>query len=178
MFRPLLVTCLALSFCHLGCGDEGTDEHEGYDDVILEGHVTDETMLGMGNALDAADPITSATRSPGLDTPEEGAALAAETIPTFSWHIGEAGRPARPAHGDPYSGYATYLQFSSTSESHLVEVFTSELTYTPSAEVWDKLAATGESVTLTLIGADFEVDRVIQDGGPYQGTITSLDISP
>lgn len=185
MTRSLALLIPTLSLLTFGCSDDHEEEDEGYEDVILEGEVTDETMLGLGNALEAGDPVVSQAKAPTLDAPTDGASLSADTIPTFTWHIGAAARAVRlaqgstrPAHGDPYSGYATYLEVGIEAEEPIAKVLTNEASWTPSAEVWNDLASVGEAITVTLIGAEFEQDRVIQDGGPYQGSVTQFETTP
>lgn len=183
MTRSILTLIPALCLLGSGCSNE-EEEHEGYEDVILDGDVTDETMIGLANALEADNPAASSTSAPTLDSPTDGAALPAETIPTFSWHVGTSALVARlaptstePAHGDPYSGYATYLEFTVGGETP-VQVLTSELSWTPTTEAWDELAAAGQPITLTLVGAEFEQDRVLQDGGPYAGSTIEFEVTP
>ncbi len=183
MTRSILALIPALCLLGSGCSNE-EEEHEGHEDVILEGDVTDETMVGLANALEAGDPVASSAKAPTLDSPTEGASLPAGTIPTFTWHVGASTLAARPApgatepmHGDPYSGYATFLEFMVGTEA-AVEVLTSELSWTPTDEAWDALVAAGQPITLTLVGAEFEQDRVIQDGGPYAGSTIEFEVTP
>jgi hypothetical protein len=82
------------------------------------------------------------------------------------------------AHGDPFTGTATYLVFSTDSDPKLLRVLTSEASYTPDAAAWDKLVAAGKPITLTLTGAEFETNRIAQDGGPYKGSSTQFTIAP
>lgn len=178
----------AISLLTVACA--GMDNGHGVEDVLLFGEVTDETMLGMANAMEASAPMSSSTKSPTLDYPEHQASLPAGTIPTFTWHLGSGSDAARtstnglsptaiePAHGDPFSGYATYLEFMVGMEAPMTEVLTSELSWTPSQEVWDTFVAAGQPIMVMLIGAEFEQDRVIQDGGPYEGSVIEFEVVP
>lgn len=166
------------------------DDGHGVEDVLLFGDVTDETMMGMANALEAAEPVVSSLKSPTLDYPLNDESLTAGTIPTFTWHVGASSDAARtvsgasgpmatePAHGDPFSGYATYLEFMIGMDAPMTEVLTSELSWTPSQEVWDTFVAADQPIMLMLIGAEFEQDRVIQDGGPYEGSVIEFEVTP
>lgn len=82
------------------------------------------------------------------------------------------------AHGDPYSGTATYLRFSIDAAPTLIEGFTSKTSYTPSAASWEKLTGAGAPITLTLVSAVFEQNRVSQDGGPFAGSAVTFTIAP
>lgn len=85
---------------------------------------------------------------------------------------------AAHAHGDPFSGNATLVVFASSSDPKLVRVFTGATEYTPSADAWAKIRGAGGEVTLTLVGAVFEQNRIGDSGGPYQGSVTTFTVSP
>lgn len=74
------------------------------------------------------------------------------------------------AHGDPLTGTATWLVFATAKEPALVRVFTDQTTFLPGQETWDKLAAAGEEITLTLIAADFDNNRIADGGDPVIGS--------
>jgi hypothetical protein len=78
-----------------------------------------------------------------------------------------AGTPVAHAHGDPISGPAYYLIFSSSTEKELVKVFTTGTDYQPGGNEWNKLKGVDGTVTLRLVWADFEENRIVQDGGPW-----------
>lgn len=82
------------------------------------------------------------------------------------------------AHGDPFNGTGTFLVFSTDTTPNLVRVFTSNTTYTPSAEAWGKMTSAGKPITLKLVSAIFESNRVAQDGGPFAGTTTTFTVAP
>jgi hypothetical protein len=86
-------------------------------------------------------------------------------------------RSAR-AHGTAYTGTATYLRFSVDSDPKLVEVFTSNTSYTPAPDLWEKLTGAGKPITLSLVSAVFEENRVAQDGGPFAGSTVTLTVAP
>lgn len=82
------------------------------------------------------------------------------------------------AHGDPLVGPAAFLVFSTASDAKLVRVFTSLTSYTPSQTVWDKMIAANAEITLSLIGAEFDNNRIADSGGPFQGSKFVFTITP
>jgi hypothetical protein len=82
------------------------------------------------------------------------------------------------AHGTPFSGTATWVVFSTAANSKLHRVFTSELSHTPLQAAWDTLMAAGAPITVTLVGAIFEDNRLAADGGPFEGSSTTFTIAP
>jgi hypothetical protein len=95
-----------------------------------------------------------------------GAALSA--VPIRSAH----------AHGDPFNGYGTLVAVSSTSNPKLARVFTGATSWTPSAAVWQTIVDDGGDLIVTLVGADFEQNRIPEGAGPYVGSVTALHIAP
>lgn len=85
---------------------------------------------------------------------------------------------AAQAHGDPLVGPAAFLTFSTASDAKLTRVFTSLSSYTPSQEVWDKMVAANAEITLSLVGAEFDNNRIADSGGPFQGTKYAFTITP
>ncbi|WP_437979178.1 hypothetical protein WMF11_25025 [Sorangium sp. So ce295] len=89
------------------------------------------------------------------------------------------GGPRRAlAHGDPYSGTATFVVFSDEAGTKLLRVLTSQQEFTPSQEAWDEMAAVGVPITLELVSAIFEQNRVGPDDGPVAGAAMQFTISP
>jgi hypothetical protein len=64
-----------------------------------------------------------------------------------------------------------------SSGETLVRVLTSAMSYTPSQEPWDKLMSANKAVTLSLVTAIFEQDRVAQDGGPFGGSSITFTVA-
>ena len=85
-------------------------------------------------------------------------------------------RAAR-AHGDPFNGYGYFMTIKSSADPKLCRVFTGATSFTPSSEVWSKISAAGE-VTVELVGAAFENNRIPSGGGPFLGSTTNLTITP
>jgi hypothetical protein len=218
-YRTLLLIPLA-SVLVYAC-DHAVEPPAGYDDVLLQGTVTDEALVAFAGALDQATPAGMPARAPTLDSPPESAAIPRASGTTFSWHFGmtasaprggsadlpekaawwsplhPAARAEKPirllqkpirelfgsvrsayAHGEPFTGAATFLVFSTDSDPRLLRVLTSETSYAPDVAAWDKLAAAGKPITLTLSAAEFENNRIIQDGGPFAGSSMTFTITP
>lgn len=136
-----------------------------------------------------ASPIPTFTWHHGnkasLRTPDEtpaGPALLrlATTAPSWARPLAELFGPPRAAHahGDPVNGTATFLTFSTKSDPKLVRVFTTNTTLTLGEEAWDKIAKAGEEVTLSLIAADFDNNRIADGGAPVQGTKYTFTVTP
>jgi hypothetical protein len=85
---------------------------------------------------------------------------------------------AASAHGEPMNGAATFLVFSTKSDPKLVRVLTDQLSYTPSQEAWDKLVGAKTEITLSLIGATFDANRIADGGDPVQGSELKFTITP
>lgn len=100
--------------------------------------------------------------------------------PTLS-AFGELIGPIRTAwaHGVPFSGTAVLMTFSSASNPKLLRVFTADasLTYTPTADDWSTLVA-ARAFDLDLVSAVFSDNRLLPDGGPFQGSKTSFTVAP
>lgn len=103
-----------------------------------------------------------------------------ESPSTFRSALGEFFGPVKAAHahGDPLVGPATFLVFSTATNPKLARVFTNLTSYTPAQAVWDKLVATNAEITVSLIGAEFDNNRIADGGGPVQGTKFVFTISP
>ncbi|WP_437275583.1 hypothetical protein WME90_30600 [Sorangium sp. So ce375] len=88
--------------------------------------------------------------------------------------------PARAAwaHGTPINGRAYFLVFATAERELLLRVFTTKLSYTPDAAAWDKLRAAGAPITVSVINAVFENNRIVQGGGPFSGEPLTFSIQP
>lgn len=188
----------------------------GYEDVLLEGLVTDEALVSFVQALEKGPPVDDPAQAAIVDWPEDGSKLPRDTPSSFCWRFSGAARldrgapapadrwaalspgaalssapawtsplrellgpPRRAlAHGDPFNGVATYLVFSTSAEPRLLRALTGDDVFTPSKEAWDRMAATGETITLRLVSAFFEQNRVTPDGGPFEGATMQFTIAP
>ncbi|UQA62081.1 hypothetical protein E8A73_017030 [Polyangium aurulentum] len=190
----------ALVWASLGAGacggeDGGTSggatppDMEG---VIYAGGANDEALYALLTATAKDDPKQEAA----IDTPEEGAMLPKDPAASFSWHISGTGASLSPsfdpagalrewlgvraahAHGTPVNGRGYLLVFSVPGNDKLLRVFTTELSYTPDASAWSKLASAGAPITLTITNAIFEDSRVAQGGGPFLGEGVTFSVGP
>ncbi|MEZ4295843.1 MAG: hypothetical protein R3B70_12775 [Polyangiaceae bacterium] len=75
------------------------------------------------------------------------------------------------------NGTATFLVFSTKTDPKLVRVFTTDTTFTPGQATWDTLAGAGEEITLSLVAADFDNNRIADGGDPVQGTQFTFSIA-
>ncbi len=194
------------------CSETPTEAPVGYDDVGLEGKVTDETLVAFIQALEKGAPKEVASQAAVISAPATGEVLARNPPPSFRWGFGAEARRSGPAlerwagldatwrpavmglvaplrellgpprsalaHGDPYSGIATYLVFSTEANPRLLRVLTSAEELVPSQAAWDEMAKQGKAITLTLVSAIFEQNRVTQDGGPFAGKGITFTIAP
>jgi hypothetical protein len=206
--RFLLLVPLACAAIYACDDHDHAEVPTSYDDVIYAGATTDEALLALVSALDQKAPADIPSQAPTLDTPAAGAlpktpiptfswhvgAMAARTparlpvlLPApkpaeraFLSPLAELVGPVRSAHahGTPFTGTATWLVFSTDANAKLARVLTSETSYTPAQAVWDRMVQANAPITLTLVGAVFADNRIVMDGGPFQGSKTTFTISP
>lgn len=172
--RSFLAVALPLTLltAALGCGDDAADGSGGggtggapaEDAVVYEGGATDEAYRELASLTATDDPAEHAT----FTSPEAGATIASGTLPAFAW--------ALPRHGDPVNGRAFRLTFRGADGAVALEVFTLLESYTPTAEAWTDVAAATDPVSVELVSAIFENNRVSQDGGPFVGDTLSLTV--
>ena len=86
--------------------------------------------------------------------------------------------PEAHAHGEPISGRAYLLVFTSPSGETLVRAFTTQTSFTPDATAWADLKASQGGVSAVVTWADFESNRVLQGGGPWQGVSRTFTVAP
>jgi hypothetical protein len=160
------------------CSDHSHDDDvppEDLADVIYEGGATDEALEALLAATAVDDPAQAAV----VDEPTDGAMLEAATPVTVAWHIGATATGAPfPKHGTPVNGRAYFLTFESAGGDRLARVFTAELTYAPSAEVWGRFADSGGPVVLQIVNAVFEDNLIPADAGPFSGTPSTFTVVP
>ena len=83
---------------------------------------------------------------------------------------------AAHAHGDPLNGTATFVVFSTKDDPKLLRVFTDQTSFTPGQDLWDKLVEAKAEITVSLVAADFDANRIADGGDPVQGTKLSFTI--
>lgn len=84
--------------------------------------------------------------------------------------------PTAYAHGTPTSGPAYFVVFSTSTNDKLLRVFTSNTSYTPDATAFGKLTAAGSAITAVITNAQFDQNRIAQDGGPWKGTAITFTV--
>lgn len=81
------------------------------------------------------------------------------------------------AHGTPVDGPGYLLVISTESDPKFLRVFTNTVDYTIAPADWDRMKAVGAEMTAKVIWADFETNRVLNDGGPWDGTPVTFTIA-
>lgn len=87
--RSILLLPLA-TIAIYACSDEdsASGPPTGYEDVLLEGSVTDETLVALTEALAQRAPADVSSQMAVFDWPANGAVLPRNPLPAFCWHIG------------------------------------------------------------------------------------------
>lgn len=103
-----------------------------------------------------------------------------ESVPSFRSALRDFIGPVKSAeaHGTPLAGLATFLVFSTATNAKVLRVFTTSTSYTPSQEAWNKVLAANAEITLSLVSAEFDNNRVADGGGPFQGSKYVFTIAP
>ncbi|WP_437522804.1 hypothetical protein WME79_32440 [Sorangium sp. So ce726] len=185
----------------------GTSSDPSLADVIFEGGATDEALEELlavdakdepaqGTVFDAPEDgamvpgeaaleltfhvAGAAQRTAPRAAPELRLATAAAPGASIVAELGALLGPARAAwaHGTPINGRAYFLVFTTAERELLLRVFTTKLSYTPDAAAWDKLRAAGVPITVSVISALFENNRIVQGGGPFTGEPVTFTILP
>src|SRR5262249_22214252 len=142
-FLGIATACLA------GCGADGAGKNgQPYPnplaDTILEGDATPKAF----EALTAPDPIASPARVAVFKTPRDGTSLDAPT--EFAWEDVETGGqmapppPAAKLEGGALTGRGYLLAVQLEGTTNLLQVFTTNTSYTPDSAAWAKVAAAGD----------------------------------
>ncbi|HEU4535265.1 MAG TPA: hypothetical protein VFS00_14150 [Polyangiaceae bacterium] len=186
-----LLAALALSAACGGDDDDGgnpprtgleTQAPPVVDDQAVEyfGGITDEAL----RSIVGVPPVVDDARAAALVAPAAGATMSAATVPTFTWAAQPAGAAASAArlpsafalgaprqapalpHGKPYDGAAYLLSIVTTAGEPLLTALTPQTSYTPDADTWAALVATGGEVNVYLLTARCE-QNAVADGGPW-----------
>ena len=109
-----------------------------------------------------------------FDSPAPAAVLPHDEPFLFSWHAD----PTDTANaGAAAQGQMIYwLVFSSPTHQPLLRVFTTESSYTPDAQAWQKLVTAGEPISLSLTTATFDGALPTPEGGPYRGQLLTFTL--
>lgn len=76
--------------------ESASEPPAGYEDVLLEGTVTDETLVAFTEALAQRTPADVSSQMAVFDAPMNGAALPRNPPPAFSWGIGSNAQREKP----------------------------------------------------------------------------------
>ena len=178
--------------------DSGADELA---DVVYVGEATDEALERLLDVAAKDDPAQYVV----IDAPDLSAPLAADTPPTFEYHLASqalhvpAPREAEPAapawqrplrevlkllgpprvayaHGAPLNGTGYFLELDDARGNTVLRVFTDKNSYAPDAATWKSLAQAPQPLTLEITSAFFEDNDIPADGGPFVGGSFELSI--
>jgi hypothetical protein len=196
-FSAALVLGLASIGCSSDGESDPHDESPitGLDDVIFVGRATDEALAHL---LDRTVEDSEAQRMV-FDSPEASAVLSKDEPTAFTYRYAITGKlehrrapevytplpfreralrdlrnlfgPIRDAHahGTPFNGFGYFLELTDAGGASVLRIFTDETTYTADSLVWSALADASQPLTLTLVTAIFEENKVPAGGGPFVG---------
>ncbi|MFO0679102.1 MAG: hypothetical protein U0169_21425 [Polyangiaceae bacterium] len=197
-----VVACASVACSNSKAGSTETTADGGSPDILLEGSVTDEMQVAFESAIEQKAPVKDTERGPLLNGPAEGSVLDPASPPTFRWKVTASndrtdvggGVPSRlatflrdglwgglwgegvaHAHGTPTTGSVTFLVFSFPGDDKAIRVLTSRNEFTPTAEQLQKLAKSGQDVTLTLTGFVADENRV--SDGPFVGSTNRFTVA-
>ena len=80
------------------------------------------------------------------------------------------------AHGTPVNGRGYLLVIEDGSGAEVHRVFTLNLEHTPTQAAWDALASKSGPFSVSVLNAIFETNKVVPDGGPFQGPAVSFSV--
>lgn len=82
------------------------------------------------------------------------------------------------AHGTPMSGSGFFLTFATPSNPKLLRVFTKNMGYEPDETKRTLLTSQTEEITIELVTAEFDQNRIAQDGGPFRTKPITIGFRP
>lgn len=85
--------------------------------------------------------------------------------------------PSAYAHGTPVNGPGYLLVLSTADNDKLIRVFTLDTEYTPDAEAWSAITGASGAITATVLSAEFEDNRILQGGGPWESEPVTFTIA-
>lgn len=159
--RRSVLSLVALLPLH-GCGGPPVPP-PGYEDVLLEGEATVETLIAFAAALDEGQPATGGLPV-HISWPADGEKIHVDDgdVLSFCWVWAPSAKVS-------FEGVVFYLVFSTEDDPALVRVLTTDLDYAPSPEVWEKMVAAGKPIELRLLSAIVTGGRVEPGDGPFAG---------
>jgi hypothetical protein len=131
-------------------------------------------LSGSRYARDHSAPFDANGASPFEHS--RGAPLWLEHVASRGIGMLLAGVPPAYAHGTPTSGPAYFLLFTTSTNDKLLRVFTSSTSYTPDDSAFGKLKGAGGTITAVITNAQFDQNRIAQDGGPWKGTAITFTV--
>ncbi|WP_437827570.1 hypothetical protein [Sorangium sp. So ce1153] len=145
--------------------------------AALPGDAAPELTFHIAGAAQGAAPRAAPWRAAGAAPgARESGPVGASVLAELGALLGPV-RAAR-AHGTPVNGRAYFLVFSTAEREGLLRVFTTKLSYTPDAAAWDKLRAAGAPITVDVVNAVFENNRIAPGGGPFTGEPVTFSVAP
>jgi hypothetical protein len=118
-----------------------------------------------------------ATSTLEVDTPNSGCSLPCSRFDPLGLRALLGPLRVAHAHGPAFTGTGTLLTFASASNPKLLRIFSGRTSYAPTVEEFDALARAG-SFTLHLVSAVFMNNRVVAEGGPFDGSTTEFSVGP
>ena len=111
------------------------------------------------------------TQSPALPLP----GWARPSVASSLFGALAAAQPAY-AHGTPVNGRGYLLVIEDANGAAVHRVFTLNLEHTPTQAAWDALASKPRPLSVSVLNAIFETNKVVPDGGPFQGPAVSFSV--
>lgn len=147
-------------------------------------------------AVAGVAPTVDATAAPVLSEPGvNGVSYPRATPPVFAWSsllarsspprsrgprsLSDAlfGSGLAHAHGEENNG-AIYLVTISAEDGREHRVFTTATSYTPTADEWAALATLGGTLSIRVVGARVQANKVVAGGGPFVGETRTFTVEP
>jgi hypothetical protein len=165
--RRSVLSFLALISLH-GCGPPVPPP--GYEDVLLEGEASVETLIAFAAAFEERQ-VASGGLPLVITWPANGEKLHEEDgdVASFCWGYAQSAKAV-------FEGNVFYAVFSTEDDPALVRVLTTTFDYRPSAEVWEKMFETGKPITMRLVSAIVTGGRVAPGDGPFVGDEITITI--
>jgi len=159
----LLCLALAASWGLAACSSSDEQPVPISTAVVLEGDASEAQLEIFLNEK----PREWAWAGGQFDSPDDHATLEAGTPLTFAWHADPADFAEGGAAGEVVMTHL--LLFSTESNAHLLEVFTTLREYTPDATYWQKLVEARKPITVSLTTGTFVGTGLPEEGGPFVG---------
>jgi hypothetical protein len=184
------VALVPFVFAALHCHDH--DEEEGppasLADVLFADGTTDEALEAL-----LATPPKAGDKRAHFSAPKAGDKVSEP--PAFAWsyeaktgsvspELRQRGRGARGwgmplahAHGTPMNGTGYLLVVSTASDPKLLRVFTKATSFTPDAAAWERIKQSTGTVKAEVVTGLFENNKIVSNGGPFEGEAISFEVA-